>query len=313
METAANAGRIDSAEEDLRAQLARGDVLAGTVAPVLRHLLANDDNSLFSDEIMARVRGMVSHLARQLLGHHPGEEQGEAALSALSDALIANPPLLTHVHAMALEWQLAERLQSSLAIDPILSPLLQALISSPDGETGALAMKFLASQARFCQTQRRMQLALPELPADLLHSALMSLRAISGMDTESDAFASAETAIRASYDEGGSRLGLLSRLVTGMGMGALAALSIRHAGVAIFLSALAIGSGQDRDAVVLSTTETQLARLALALRAAGLKPEAVQEELYAMNPGFALPEGFELIGQDRAAAILVAAGGQVGA
>ncbi len=61
---------------------------------------------------------------------------------------------------------------------------------------------------------------------------------------------------------------LLARLVTGMGGGAIAALSVDHAGAAIFLTALSIGSGQDRDLAVLSTNDRQLARLALALRAA---------------------------------------------
>ena len=320
METAAIAGSVDSAEAGLRRLLARGDALAGTVAPVLRHLLANDDNSLFSDEIVARIRGMVFDLARQLLGPatdgegEPWQDEGSAdAISILAGLLYADPALLAHLHAIALEWQLAERLQSNQTVDPVLSPLLQALISSQESETAALAMKLLASQARFCQTQRRMQLPLLELPADLLHATLISLREMPGMDPEMEEKAvAAEAAIRASYDEGGGRLGLLARLVSGMGMGVLAALSLRHAGVAIFLSALATGSGQDRDAAVLSTTDTQLARLALALRMAGLKSEAVQEELYVMNPDFSLPEGFSGIGPDRAAAILAATRGYGG-
>jgi hypothetical protein len=42
----------------------------------------------------------------------------------------------------------------------VLSPLLQALVASSDETTAALAMKFLAAQARFGQAQRRMRLAL---------------------------------------------------------------------------------------------------------------------------------------------------------
>jgi hypothetical protein len=93
-----------------------------------------------------------------------------------------------------------------------------------------------------------------------------------------------------------------------MGGGALAALSISHAGVAIFASALSIASGQSRDMAVLSTNEAQLARLALALRAAGLKPAAVEEQFLSLHPEVALPEGFEQLGSDRAAAMLAAGG-----
>ncbi|MFN5779555.1 MAG: hypothetical protein ACK44O_08785, partial [Novosphingobium sp.] len=54
-------------EDVLRDELAQGDAVIGTIAPILRHLLANDDQSLFNDEVVARVRGMVDHLARQVL------------------------------------------------------------------------------------------------------------------------------------------------------------------------------------------------------------------------------------------------------
>jgi hypothetical protein len=190
----------------------------------------------------------------------------------------------------------------------VLSPLLQALIASPDGSTAALAMKLLASQARFCQAQRRMRLPLAELPGDMLHAALVSMRATAGTEPEAEEqTAHAEASIRAGYDESRSRLGLASRLVTEMGGGAVAALSIAHAGVAIFLSALAAGSGQDRDLVVLSTNEAQLARLAVALRAAGLKPSAIEEQFLAIHPDITPPEGFERLGADRAAALLAVA------
>jgi hypothetical protein len=89
-----------------------------------------------------------------------------------------------------------------------------------------------------------------------------------------------------------------------MGGGAIAALSVDHAGVAIFLSALSIGSGQDRDLTILSTNNRQLARLALALRASGLKPKAVEEQFAYLHPEFSLPEGFDDLRADRAAALL---------
>lgn len=293
----------------LSEDLAHGDALLGTIAPILRHLLANDDHSLFSDEIIARVRGMMHDVARQLLdalavagGQADTRDHPAEASDAIVHAFIADHSFLGHVHALALEWQLTERLQSRLALDPVLSPLVQALVASPDGTTGATAMALLAAQARFVQYQRRMQLPLAELPADLLHIALKALRALDGSE-EAQRLA-AETAIRGQYDESRSRLGLIARLITGMGGGASAALSITHAGAAMFLSALSLASGQNRDTAVLSTNEGQLARLALALRASGLKSHAVEEQFVTLHPEISLPEGLDSLSADRAAALL---------
>lgn len=301
-EAAANPRATDTLEAHLRDALAQGDAVLGTVAPVLRHLLASDDSGLFGDAILARVRGMIGDLARQLSGHVDG---GHDDLPALTAVLTANPAFLTHVHALVLEWHLTELLEGRLALDPVLSPLLQALIASPDETTAALAMQLLAAQARFGQAQRRMRLALAELPGDLLHTALLAMRTIAGGDPVADARAAvAEAAIRADYDEARSRLGLLSRLVTGMGAGAIAALSLHHGGAAIFLSALAVTSRQDRDLVTLATSETQRTRLVLALCAAGLKPAAIEEQLLALDPDAELPDGISRLMPDRAAALL---------
>ena len=90
----------------------------------------------------------------------------------------------------------------------------------------------------------------------------------------------------------------------GMGGGALAALSVDHAGVAMFLSALATGSGQDRDLVALATNDKQLARLALSLRAAGLKADGVEQQFSYLHPQITLPEGFEGLRADDAAGLL---------
>ncbi|MBW8753297.1 MAG: hypothetical protein JF595_03975 [Sphingomonadales bacterium] len=305
-DAAANPRTTDSVEFRLRGALEQGDAVRSTVAPVLRHLLASDDSSLFGDAILARVRGMTADIAQQLVEHGGADHD----LAALSAAIADNPVFLTHVHALVLEWQLTERLQASLALDPVLSPLLQALIASADETTAALAMKFLAAQARFVQAQRRMRLPLVELPGDLLHGVLVAMRNIAGTQADADACAAAaEAAIRADYDERRSRLGLISRLVTGMGAGAVAALSIHHAGAAIFLSALALASGQDRDLAALGTSETQRTRFALALCAAGLKPAAIEEQLLALDPDAELPEGLDRLTPDRAAALLAVAGG----
>ncbi len=315
IDLAASPATAESVEFVLREDLARGNAALGTVAPILQHLLANDDNSVFGEEIVARARGMLGDVAGQLLdelaaarGETERSVHDNAAIAPLTDGFIANPAFLSHVHALALEWQLTERLQARLALDPVLPPLLQALISSQDAGTSGTAMRLLASQARFCQAQRRMKLPLGELPGDLLHSALVGMRTMAGTEVEADQCAAiAEAAIRTRYDEGRSRLGLIAALVIGMGAGAVAALSVTHAGCAIFLSALALASGQDRDLATYATNDSQLARLALTLRAAGLKPAAIEEQFLAFHPDIALPDGFDRLGPDRAAALLAAA------
>jgi len=300
--------RIEPSVDDiLRQELAQGDAVIGTIAPILRHLLANDDQSLFNDEIVARVRGMIDHIARQVLDaveDAQGLARREHAVETIAhvvSALVEQAALLSHVHALALEFQLAERLQARIALDPVLSPLLQALIASPDSATAASAMTLLTAQARFIQSQRRMQLSLGDLPADLFHGVLLVLRSV---EAEGDVLVKAEAKLRGGFDEGRSRLGLMSRLVIGMGGGATAALAIGHAGVGLFLTAVSLGAGQDRDVTALAAHEGQLARLALALRASGMRPEGVEEQFLAIHPDISLPEGFSALGADRAAALL---------
>jgi hypothetical protein len=312
IETIVQADPAVTAESVLRDELVQGDALIATITPILCHLLANDEHSVFSDEIIARVRGMMEHVARQLLdaqiavaGRSEDRDHSRAAIEVLKQQFLADPAFLAHVHALAMEWQLTERLHARLALDPVLSPLLQALIASTEATVAANAMALLAAQARFVQAQRRMQLPLTELPGDLLHTALIGLRGQVREGEEAQFHAAeAERSIRAGYDEGRSRLGLIARIVTGMGGGAGAALSVTHAGAAIFASALAMASRQTRDMAVLATNEGQMARLALALRASGLKPEAIEEQFVSLHPDVALPEGFDQLGPDRAAALL---------
>jgi hypothetical protein len=302
-----------SVEEVLRAELAQSDLVLGSIGPVLRSLLANDDISLFSDEIVARVRGMLADLARQLLmalaeeagAEDPFEAAAERS-AALAEALVGHAALLGHAHALALEWQLAERLHARNGLDPTLSPWLQAQIASTDPATSSTAMAALAAQVRFVQAARRMELPLAELPAELLHAALQALHDQSGED-EAEAAERALASLREGYDESRGRLGLLARLVTGLGSNARTALSVDHAGVALFLSALALASGQKRDLVVLSTNDRQLARLAIALRAAGLKQAEVEAQFVLLHPDVVLPEGFDALRADSAVMLLVSA------
>ena len=303
---AASAGTIESV---MRGELAHGDALIGTIIPIMRHLVTNDDSSVFSEEMVARTRAMLEHVAWQLLVAH-GEAAGtdnphdcsREDVAAVSSLLSSDSALLAHIHALAAEWQLTERLHARLGLDPLLSPLLQALIASSDAPTAAAAMSLLAAQARFAQTQRRMQLPLVELPADLLHVALVALR--SHFDPDDSAALQAERAIAGQFDESKGRLGLMARLVLSMGGGAQAALSVSHAGSALFLTALGLAVGQDRSLTVLSTNEAQVARLALSLAAAGLKQAAIEEQFLALHPDISLPDGFEALDPDHAASVL---------
>jgi hypothetical protein len=302
---------VESVESLLRDELAQNDVMLATATPILRHLLVNEDQALLSDEVVARVRGMLTDVARQLL-----RAQADAARiadgatfvaegeEALVSALANEPTLLAHVHALTMEAKLALRLQARGNIDPVLCPLLQELVASRDEVLAGSAMGVLAAQARFIQHHQRMSLPLGELPGDLFHAALLVLRANAG-DRE-EAAVSAESALRDSFDESHGRLGMMSRLVMRMGKTAPRALNVDNAGLAIFATALAMASAQERDVTVLSFSDRQFARLALGLRAAGLKQPVVEEQFLYLHPEIALPDGFERLTADRASMLLAA-------
>lgn len=296
-------------ESVLREELDHGDAMIGTIIPIMRHLLASDDHSVFSEEIVARTRAMLEDISSQLLVARGEALQAEdarnldaAEVQAMVIALCGDAALLAHVHGLAVEWQLTERLHARLGLDPVLSPLLQLLIASAEPTVAAAGMSLLASQTRFTQAQRRMKLALSELPAEILHAAIIALREHAGQADEGAILA--EKLLCDGYDEGRSRLGLMARLIMGMGGNAQSALSIEHAGVGMFITALSIATGQDRTLATLTTNEGQVARLALALSSAGMKPSSVEQQFVAIHPEISLPEGFDGLGADRAAAIL---------
>lgn len=301
----------EAVEHVLQNELRRGDAMLATSRPILRHLLANDDHALFSDEMIARIRGMMNHVAAQLLfaeaaqadaldrARYAAERQ-----EALAQVLFEDADFLAHAHALTLEAQLTERLQGRSGIDAVLTPLVQEVAAAREMDVAGLAMAVLAAQARFMQHHRRMELPLGELPGDLFHRALELL---CSQGEEASAAEQAAQQLRDRYEEGAGRLGLLARLVMTLGQKATRALAIDHAGVAIFATALAMASGQERGLTVLSFADRQFARLALALRAAGLRQQAVEEQFLYLHPEAALPEGFEAMRADRAAALLASA------
>lgn len=299
----------ESTEQVLAHELARGDATIAMARPILRHLLANEDHGLFNDQILANLRGTLGHVALQLLlaqavAAGAGEPREFAAdrQDDLARAFYEDAGFLSFAHAQALEAQLAGRLQQRNAIDPVLSPLVQELVASRDADMAALAMAFLAAQARFIQQHRRMELPLHELPGDLFHKALMVL--LSHPGAHSQAAEQAVDSLREGFEESRGRLGLISRLIMGMGKQAVRALAIDHAGLAMFATALSMASEQDRELAILSLGGQQNARLALALRSAGLKNDAIEEQLLFFTPDCVLPDGFEALLSDRAAALL---------
>ena len=295
--------------EDLRHALARSDAVLAGIGPILAHLLSAPDHSLFSDEIVARVRGMLADLARQIL-RTQAEATGQRGRDAFADrhgeALTEHfqscSALLSHCHALAIEWQLTARLEAQVGLDPVLSPLMQRLIADPDPAASSIAMAALAAQARFAQSQRRMELPLGELPGDLLHTTLLAWRDYCG-DSRSDAIARAESRLRQSFDERLGRSSLFARLIAARG--GTDALIPEEAGIGLFFTALAVRSQQHREMAVLSSHARQTVRLVLGLRAAGLPPRRIDEVLLRLHPGAAPIPGVDTIDEDTARAMLL--------
>lgn len=299
-------------EAILQDELAREVRAVTAVAPVLRHLLASDTQSLVSEAVLARVRGMIFDLAAQLSAAMAGRDpatrlQGMADREThgpVAENLLADEALLTLLHGLAIESLLAERFQQRHAIDPVLSPLLQELIASDDPAVASLAMNLLAAQSRFMQGQRRMELPLGELPAERFHVVIEIAHRVGGGAIGSAAL----ERLQQSYDEAASRLGLLTRLVAAMRGGVLAALALDHAGLALFASALAHTARQPREVMVLACHEGQGARLALALRAAGLGPAAMERQFMLIEPVAGLPRALAALSAERADVLLRANG-----
>lgn len=301
-------------EDVLTAELARGDIVLGTAGPMLGMLLANYGNALFSDEVVAQVRGMGAHVARQLLFAQANAAGIDDALGFagprcddLAESVMQDLAFLGHCHALALEHRLAVRLEGRSGIDPVLSPALQALIASSDGETARLAMQLLSAQARFFQQQRRMELPLEELPDPLFDHAISTWRA-SADGTDENAIEQAAQRLHDSRKAQAHRLSLLDQVAARSGKPDKQSLSIGNVGVAIFLSTLAGALDQDRDLLALATDESQVGRLTLALRAAGAKPDQIAEQFVLIHPDITLPAAFDTLRADRAGAILAQSG-----
>ncbi|MBU3992102.1 MAG: hypothetical protein KKA12_06105 [Alphaproteobacteria bacterium] len=303
----AQSATADAADSLLRADLAHGEAVLASIRPVLRRLVANADHAMFSEEAVARTRGLIESLAWRLVRQAGGGMADAAALApaeALIGALAAQPDLLAHCHALVVEGQLGERLEREARIDPVLPPLLQAQITSAAADPAAIAMALFAAQARFVQGFRRMEITPGELPADLLHGVLAAFVQTCGSEAERVA-----GEIRAEFDEARSRLALLGRVALGLGDSFDLALEPDQAGIALFVTALALMAGQERDAVVLATTDGQQARLALLMAIAGLAPAAAEAVLLKLHPDATIPRHCLGVSREQAETLLMAGGG----
>ncbi|WP_379550556.1 hypothetical protein ACRAQ7_12470 [Erythrobacter sp. W53] len=298
------------AGEELSEALARNNTLQPKLGPMLELLLSSQDQTLFSDAIITRIRGMLLSIARHVL-RHQAEAMGERAADAfvfarsedLAVQLSTHQPLILHCHALALETQCMDRMQSLYGLDPVLTPLIQDMISSEDAGLASAAMALLASQTRFTQFQKRLELPLTELSADLFHSVLTTWHGASD-ETDVDSLARAETKLRSEFDEGKSRISLLDRVISTLGGAGDQTLEIDQAGVSLFLSAIASSVGMRRDQAALATHETQIARLLLALRSTGRKPQDCEAAVLRIHPEAEVPYGLDQIGTREAKAMM---------
>lgn len=278
----------DSALSEL---LATGEQTRRSLPSQLRHQIGFADPSLFDDELVARTRGLLVHLTAQIAGDRPqGSDNPDyrEGRDAILRAVFTQPGLLAHCHALALEYRLTRKLAASAGIDPLLPTLLQELIASPSEPTSRLSSSFLAAQSRFLRDMERMQLPLRQLPAELLNIALGIGREQSNDPLMADAI---RQAVQASYDEGATRVALMQRLVSLPDYPQLRGWQVEQTGVPLFLAGLLPVAGPDYHDVVLSTTESQMARLALTLRTRGCNPRVVSRNLLLLHDRTALQVG----------------------
>lgn len=289
----------DSADHPLRAALAAGDRAAARSGPLLEQLIGTDDCSFVSDAVVAQVGGMMADMAQQALAPR-GIGASAQWHEEMTRRLAADPALRSHCHALALEWRLALSLERDLALDPVLSPMLQGCVASGDATVASTAMAAISAQARFAQAQRRMQLPLGELPAELFHALLMIARQVDAGEGGVTA-GRAEARLRETYDEGSGRIALLARLASMFDPSDGVALAIEDAGAGLWLSVVAARSGETRERTAFATADPALGRLLLTLRAAGAAPAEAERLAMRIMPDGDLPRGLADVGTREAA------------
>jgi len=289
------AGWDGTAGPAMAAQLAREERVRATLGAVLPQLVGIDEGAALAEELVIRTRAAMAALAGDLL-RDCGDETAALA-PELARALSARPALLAHAHSLALEAGTAERL-AGLGLDPVLTPVLERFLAG-DRDTATLAMAVLAAQARFTSRQRRMDMISAELPADLMHEALVALADVAGPEGHDRA-----AALRAGYDEARTRLALLGRLALVGAVDGAEMLDPAATGWSLFATVLAQRAGVPREEAVLAGATGQDLRLALLLRTAGAEPEATEAAVAMVHPQVQVPAGWARVPAAAAAALL---------
>jgi hypothetical protein len=274
------------------ALLAAADARLAQCGDVLERQALLGHSRLLDDETITRVRALAADLAGQLAAGDP------AQVAMLRDMILGHRTLLTHLHALAIEWRLALALSARRGIDPVLSPLMRRRLDpGAVGDDGvATATALLAAGARLFEALRRMRLPFAELPGDLQHLALAIRSTVRDDPTE------------LALHGGQGRLALLDRVLGGLGGEVGLALGVDVAGLPLFLSALARAAAVARETVVLATAEDDLWRFVVILRAAGLSRAVAAEQVLAIRPD-ADPQVVEVIDDAHAAAALLSQSG----
>jgi len=287
----------------LRADLAGDDRALSGVVPVLSHVLTNRGEPMVSDDIIARMRGLIASAAEQLLASKEEEASAEE-VDSLSTALASNGSIVTHYYALAFEGGLSEDLAERNGLDPVISPLIRELMGSKDNSVAEIATKLMASQARFIEGQKRRQSSIFELPPELLEEVLVTVKTwakqqIRPLGTQLSAD------LKEAYDEASTRLGLLTHLIAMLGASGELVCEIETAGFAIFCSALAAQTRQPRELMVLSCQSHQSLRLALALKATGISTESTIRQFEFIGSDVTFPAGFDIWDGESAADMLL--------
>lgn len=244
--------------------------LAATHAILGQAVLAGA-SSLFTDEVVARVAAMLRHHATRLLQLARGEGS-QAAVEALMAELVAQPGVVGHVHALALEFVMGERLKARVALDPVAPPLIARLLAGEVAPTGH-GWRVLAAQARFVEASRRMEVPPAEIGVELLPERNKAAGAAT-----SPAFRL--TAAPAGRD---NRQALLREAVRGWDGDRRELLDLARAGIGLFAAALANAVGVERDHVLLAAAGGEERLVAGLLEAAGLALPAVQRQLLCLR------------------------------
>ncbi|WP_228243816.1 hypothetical protein [Porphyrobacter sp. GA68] len=281
--------RSTNPDAAVRELIAAATAARTDLAQQLAFAIGWSDRGLFNDELIARSRGLLLHLAQQLAGAELGQNASEApanSIDAILAALMTEPRLLAYCHALCLEYQLTTRLAREADLDPLLPRLLQEMIASADAITSRTAASCLSAQMRHLGAMERMRLPLEQLPADLLRIALAIGRTASARTDVADAV---EQEVRTSYQEEGTRYALFKLLVNRPEYPDKRGWQLEKAGTGLFLAAFAERAELEWVDAAALLPAGQQARFALEALSSGCTRKALSRNLILLHNQAAIP------------------------